>query len=166
MALVVAFSKWIVTTPINYWIVDVRWTWPICETLHFLGMSLLIGSIGVLDARMLGMFKAFPAAALEKLVPWGLLGFAINAVTGFIFFAGTPMQYIHNRVFWYKLLFIALAGINAGLFYLTGLSKIVNRLQPGEDAPVVAKLVAGSSLILWFGVLYWGRMLPFIGEAF
>ena len=97
---------------------------------------------------------------------WGILGFTINAVTGIIFFAGAPQQYIYNIAFLWKIAFIAVAGINAGLFYVTGLSKIVDNLKPGEDAPPIAKFVAGSSLFLWFGVVYWGRMLPFIGNAF
>ena len=90
----------------------------------------------------------------------------INAVTGFLFFAGAAGQYIHNSVFWYKMLFIAIAGVNVGIFYLTGLSRRVDRLGPGEDAPLAAKAIAASSLFLWFGVIFWGRMLPFLGEAF
>ena len=166
MALLAAFAKWIASTPLNYLAIGLPWTWPICETLHFIGMALLIGAIGLLDMRMLGLYKELPAAPLEKLAPWGILGFTINAVTGIIFFAGAPQQYIYNIAFLWKIAFIAVAGINAGLFYVTGLSKIVDNLKPGEDAPPIAKFVAGSSLFLWFGVIYWGRMLPFIGNAF
>ena len=64
------------------------------------------------------------------------------------------------------MLFVLLAGINVSLFYFTGLSRRVDCLGAGEDAPIAAKLIAGASLFLWFGVLYWGRMLPFIGNAF
>ena len=166
MVFVEAFARWISHTPINSFVVGLRWTWAVCETLHFIGMALLIGVVGLLDARMLGMFKRLPIGPLERLVPWGVAGFVINAVTGFLFFAGAPGQYIHNSVFWYKMLFIAIAGVNVGIFYLTGLSGEVDRLGPGEDAPFAAKAIAASSLFLWFGVIFWGRMLPFLGEAF
>lgn len=166
MVLVEAFARWIEGTTLSWFVGSLPWTWAVCETLHFLGMALLIGVVGLLDARMLGLFKQLPVGALERLVPWGVLGFVINLVTGFLFFAGAPGQYIDNNAFWYKMLFIALAGVNVLIFYVTGLARRVDTLQPGEAAPVSAKLVAASSLFLWFGVLYWGRMLPFIGNAF
>lgn len=166
MSIVLAFANWLKGTSLSWFVSSLPWTWAVCETLHFLGMSLLIGAIGVLDARMLGMFKQMPVGALERLVPWGIAGFAINLITGFLFFAGAPYQYIDNPAFWYKMLFIVLAGVNVGLFYFTGLSRRVDRVGAGEDAPWAAKLVAASSLFLWFGVLFWGRMLPFIGNAF
>ena len=52
------------------------------------------------------------------------------------------------------------------LFYVTGLYRRVDSLPAGADAPMAAKLIAATSLILWLGVLFWGRMLPFIGNAF
>jgi hypothetical protein len=56
--------------------------------------------------------------------------------------------------------------VNVGLFYVTGLAKRVDATGAGQDAPTGAKLVGATSLILWIGVMYWGRMLPFIGNAF
>lgn len=50
-----------------------RWAWPICESLHFIGLSLLIGMIGAFDLRLLGVAKRIPIAALHRLVPWGIL---------------------------------------------------------------------------------------------
>ena len=160
-------AQWLHNTPLGWaagggW----SWLWAACESLHFMGMALLIGAIGLLDARMLGLFKGLPIGALERLVPWGVLGFVINLVTGFVFFAGAPSQYTNNIAFGLKMLFVLLAGVNVSLFYFTGLSRRVDRLGAGEDAPMAAKLIAGASLFLWFGVLYWGRMLPFIGNAF
>jgi hypothetical protein len=166
VALIEAFAKWIHTTSLSAAVSSSPWIWPTCETLHFLGMALLIGAIGVLDARMLGLFRHLPIRPLERLVPWGVAGFIINLVTGFVFFAGAPGQYIHNIAFGFKMLFIVAAGINVSLFYFTGLAERVDRLQPDEATPVTAKLVASTSLFLWFGVLFWGRMLPFIGNAF
>jgi hypothetical protein len=129
-------------------------------------MAMLIGTVGLIDARMLGLFKRLPAGPLERLAPWGVAGFVLNLVTGFLFFAAAPGQYMHNDIFWYKMLFIAIAGVNVAFFYLSGLSRRVDRLGPGESAPLAAKLVAGSSLFLWFGVIFWGRMLPFLGNSF
>lgn len=167
MPLVESFSRWIHGTRLS-WAVrgGYPWLWPAFETLHFVGMALLIGIVGLLDLRMLGLVKGLPLKPLNRLLPWGIFGFAINLTTGFMFFAGDPFQYIHNAVFWFKMAFVVLAGINVGAFYLTGISRRVDSVQGGEDVPTSAKLVAATSLFLWIGVMYWGRMLPFLGDAF
>ena len=59
-----------------------------------------------------------------------------------------------------KLLFIALAGINLLALYKTPIARVVEALGPGEDAPNSAKMIAGASLFLWVGVVYWGRLIP------
>jgi hypothetical protein len=59
-----------------------------------------------------------------------------------------------------------LAGINVAVFYVTGISRKVQALGPGDDAPFSAKVVAGASLFLWIAVMYMGRMLPYIGNSF
>ena len=156
---------WLKSSWLSHFVVGYPWVWPACETLHFIGMALLMGVVGVIDLRMLGVFKKVSFAPLHRLLPWGIAGFAINLVTGFMFFAGDPDQYKDNIAFWFKLLFIAIAGMNVLLFYLTIFRK-VETMGPGDDAPLAAKAIAVASLVLWFGVMYWGRMLPFIGNAF
>jgi hypothetical protein len=116
--------------------------------------------------RLLGMAKGLALGPLQRLMPFAALGFLINLTTGVVMFAGSPFQYLENVTFWLKMLFIALAGVNVLAFYLTGLARQVAALGPGQDVPVAAKLIAAVSLCLWVGVVYWGRMLPFIGNAF
>lgn len=161
------FATWLHSTRLSWAVAGgVPWIWPLCETLHFMGLALLMGVVAVFDLRMLGMAKALPLGPLQRLMSWAVLGFLINLITGFLFFAGDPFQYIHNIAFGFKLLFIGLAGVNVTLYYVTGLYRRVERVGAGHDVPAVAKLVAGVSLVLWIGVMYWGRMLPFIGNAF
>jgi hypothetical protein len=64
------------------------------------------------------------------------------------------------------MLFILLAGLNLFAFWVTGTSRKVDSIGADEDAPGLAKLMAAASLFLWIGVMFWGRMLPFIGSAF
>src|SRR5258708_29743977 len=90
------------------------WVWDVCQSLHFAGMVLLIGTVGMLDLRMLGMAKELPAAALKRLIPWGVFGFVICLVTGFVFVMGMyaninvhPYVVLTNDVFLQlKLLFV------------------------------------------------------------
>ena len=159
------FAQWLHATTISNWINSSRWLWPLCESLHFMGLSLLIGITGFFDLRLMGFFRQVSITAARALMPVALAGFAINVLTGLVFLIGLPEQYVSNRVWWSKVGFLALAGLNAG-FYETRLSAKVLALEPSGGLPRAAKLVGFVSLVSWFGVLYCGRMLAFIGDAF
>lgn len=157
---------WLAATSASRAVTSHSWIWPTCETLHFIGLALLIGNVGVLDLRLLGAVKRLPVAPLNRLVRWGVLGFIINLVTGIVFFVGAPSQYVTNIAFALKLIFMALAAVNLAVFHLSGVARAVDTLGPGDNAPMSAKIIAAASLFLWVGVMFWGRMLPFIGDAF
>ena len=106
------FAQWIVGTRMSAFVNDHSWVWPACETLHFVGLALVIGNVGLLDLRLLGVEKRIPVAPLSRFVRWAILGFAINLVTGITFFVGQPVSVHRERGVRYKLAFMALAGIN------------------------------------------------------
>ena len=148
---------------VGTFVTDVPWIWPTCETLHFVGLCLLFGVALVVDLRMLGTFRSVSFAALHRLMPWGILGFGLNFITGMMFFVGDPGQYTQNIAFQWKLALILLAGIN--VLYFTVFDEPW-ALKPGENAPLTAKFAAASAIVLVVGVMYFGRMLPFLGNAF
>ena len=140
-----------------------HWMWPTLETLHFVGLSLLMGVVFLVDLRVLGVMKGVSFASLHRLLPWAAFGFGVNIFTGMLFFVGIPGQYIHNTTFYWKLVFVMLAGLNA--VYFTLLEQPWS-LGPKENAPLSAKIVAASAMVLWTGVMYCGSMLPFLGNSF
>ena len=75
---------------------DEPWTWISSETLHFIGLSLLVGIVLLIDLRALGVLRAVPFTALERLLPWAVLGFGVNIVTGMLFFVARPDFYTEN----------------------------------------------------------------------
>jgi hypothetical protein len=162
-------SAWIVTTlkatTLSHWMIQLSWLWPLCEMLHFVGLALLLGVVGLLDLRLLGFVRRLPVAAVHSMLRWGILGFLINLVTGVLFFVGAPDQYISNAAWWYKVAFLGVAGANA-LYFETAQATRAMAIGAGEDTSPRLKLIGGVSLLSWFMVLYWGRMLPFIGTAF
>jgi hypothetical protein len=160
-----SFGMWLQTTRLSWFVTNYTWVWPTCETLHFIGLAMLIGSVWILDLRMLGVAKGLPIEPLHRLIRWGIAGFIINVVTGVMFFVGTPYQYIGNIGFTLKMICIALAGINVIVFYLTVFDR-VHDLEPGQDAPFAAKCVAVASLFFWLGAMSFGRLLPFFGNSF
>lgn len=140
---------------------EVGWLWPLCESLHFLGLCLLIGAAGFFDLRLLGFMKGVSMRSAKRFVPWAMVGFAVNLLTGVVFFVSQPQQYATNLAMWWKVLFLLIAGINALLFE-TSFSDRLMALEPGEDTPLSAKVIGAVSLISWFAVLYFGRMLPYL----
>jgi hypothetical protein len=167
MQTILEINKWLSSTELSHAVAGRQpWIWPMCETLHFIGLAMLIGCIGVIDLRMLGFARHVSIHSLHKFVAWGVTGFIINAITGTLFYIGAPGQYVNNFAFLMKLVFIAIAGVNIMYFYLGGVMKRVDALGPEDAIPMDAKIVSLVSIVSWFMVMYWGRMLPFVGNAF
>ena len=159
------FAAWLGSTTVSRTIVGYPWIWPTCEILHFVGLTLVVGIAGFFDLRLMGFMKRVPVAAARDLMPFAIAGFLINFATGATFFVGKPDQYVDNLAWWAKVFCLVLAGGNAMFFETTvGARAIV--VGAGEDTPRAAKIVGAVSLASWLGVLYWGRMLPYIGGAF
>jgi len=152
-------------TGLDNYVATHDWVWPVCEILHFFGMFAIIGTVGLVDIRMLGVGKGIPIAALERFVPIGVLGLALNVITGFIFVAGNPVggpqEYLTNLAFLIKMSLIALAGVNLLAFYVFGIARAANATAPDGSAPLSAKVVGAVSLLLWFGVIYFGRFIMY-----
>ena len=139
---------------------DSTWLFPAAEILHFMGLSLLIGSLVVVDCRLLGFARNFPVAAVYRFLPLALAGFSINLVTGVMFFFSDPFRYYPNFAFRMKMCFIILAGLNA-LYFALNAHRTVN--QPGvADAGTAIKTVAGLSFLFWIGAIICGRMIPYV----
>ena len=145
--------------------VATKWWWATMMVLHFVGLSLIIGVVGVINLRIMGFAKELPFAPLHRLLPLGMAGLAINVVTGMLAFIGMPAYYAADIAFWFKLAALMLLGLNAAVFYLTGIFHRVERLGPGEDAALSAKIVAASSLLLWFTVIISGRYIQHFEDS-
>ncbi|MEO8099984.1 MAG: hypothetical protein ABI811_19955 [Acidobacteriota bacterium] len=144
-------------------ITDKTWIWALCETLHFIGLSILFGVVLLVDLRILGFVKGISYESVHKLMPWAVSAFALNLATGMVFFIAAADQYTTNPVFHWKVALILLAGLNAGYFTVLDDTWV---LKAGEDAPGRAKFAAAAAMVLWVGVIFCGQMLPFIGNAF
>jgi len=141
------------------------WVWGPLMFLHFVGLVLIVGTVGVLDLRIMGFLKQLPLLPLHRFIPWAMAGLGINIITGLLAFIGTPDRYVTSSAFWLKMLSLLLLGVNAVAFYLTGISERVRHLESGEDAPMPAKLIAGSALLLWLAVIVFGRYIAPLSDT-
>ena len=148
---------------VGTFVIAKTWVWATCETLHFIGLCLLFGVASFVDLRMLGVMKGISFKALHRLLPWGVLGFGINMITGMFFFVAAYDQYTTNLVYQWKLVLMMLAGLN--VLYFTIFDEPWE-VEAGDNAPPMAKFVAASAFVLVIGVIFCGRMLPFLGKAF
>lgn len=134
--------------------------YPFVSAAHILSLALLVGSITVLDLRLLGAFRATPAVSLAgplvRVAGWGL---AFALLTGFLLFSVQPGQYLANPAFLVKLAFVAIGVLNAWL--LGRLSRRPQALRD-EPFPVVIRVSAGISLSAWVAAILAGRWIAFL----
>jgi uncharacterized membrane protein len=155
--------EWLTADAIAGFTSGQTWVWPTAEALHFIGLWILFGPLVIINLRLLGVIKGVSFASVHRLMPWAMLGLTINIITGMMFLIAAPGQYVENIAFFWKIGLLILAGAN--LLYLTAFEGPWE-VEAGSDAPLRLKAAAASSLVLWIGVMYFGRMLPFIGNAF
>lgn len=158
------FTVWLEGTRISKTLFGISWLWPACESLHFLGLCLLIGGAGVLDLKLLGLFRGVAIRDVKAFMPLAIAGFFINLLTGLLFVTMQPHLYLSSAVWWSKIAFLCIAGLNAA-FFETRLSESALALPADADTPRSLKIVGGMSLFSWFAVLYCGRMLPYLGTG-
>jgi hypothetical protein len=146
---------------VTEYMVNSPWAWPAAETVHFLGLSLSIGVLLAVNLRILGVMRQVAFANVHRLLPWGMLGLGVNLFTGMLFFVALPAQYISNAPFHWKIIFLVIAGAN--FLYLTVFRRgFADRYDPN----LAEKVMAVASIASWLVVLYAGRMLPYLGNAF
>ncbi len=152
---------WMGNSAIAQFILETSWVFPTLETVHFIGLILLIGSLYVIDLRFLGMAAQVPLHAVLRFVPVAALGFAINLVSGVLFLFADPFRYYPNLAFRLKILCIVVAGINLVLFKLAVNEAELAR-NPNASPTATVRLIAGLSLVLWTAVIIFGRMIPYL----
>lgn len=154
---------WLTALSIQQLIGGKTWIWPTNEALHFIGLWLLFGIVLIINLRLLGVMKGVSFAAVHRMLPWAALGLLVNAVTGMGWVLAAPSQYVDNIAFFWKIGLLLLAGLD--VLYLTAFDGPW-RVEANTDAPFFQKALAATAICLWIGVMYFGRMLPFIGNAF
>ncbi len=149
------FLEWLGSSPLANAMNGPEWAFPAVECFHFIGFALLIGTIVIVDLRLLGggMRRQSPAELAADLKPWTLTGLVFMLTTGPAMFAADPRVYYSNPSFRFKIACLLLAI----LYHFT-----IHRwaVKPNV-APIIGKLAAVVSLALWISVVGGGRMIAF-----
>ena len=135
---------------------------PTFESLHVLGVAVLLGSLFMVDLRLLGLAaRRYSVRRMsDELTPWTFGAFALAIVTGMLLVIVHPTYYAANPAFVAKMVLLVLAGINMLVFHFT-IWRSVDGWGDGDVIPLQAKIAGGLSLLVWVGVIAMGRWIAF-----
>lgn len=156
------FCKWLEQTSLGAAVRESLWLFPAIETLHLLGMAALVGTVAILDFRLLGwvMRRERFSALAGRLLPWAWVGFAAQVVTGVLLFSSEAVKVYTNPAFRLKVLLILLVGVHALIFHWT-VYRDVATWDDSAVLPVRVKVSALLSVVLWIGIVAAGRFIGF-----
>ena len=156
------FAQWIAGTPGSIGLHESLYMYPLVESLHVLTLCVFVGMSVLLDLRLLGLtLRRVPVTDItRRLLPWMFAGFIVMVITGVLLFYAIPVRSYQSVWFRVKLIMLVLAGLNAWTFH-SGIYRTVRDWDVAEVAPTRARVAGVASLILWAGIIVFGRMIAY-----
>jgi hypothetical protein len=154
--------RWLETSALGTTVSQSTWLFPAIETVHVIALALVVGSIAVLDLRLLDRtwrVRAVTELTLDVL-PWTWTSFAVAATSGFLMFASAATKYAADTPFRIKMILLLLAGANMLAFHRFTYRGVA-AWDVNAPTPPAAKLAGGLSLLFWIGVVTCGRWVGF-----
>jgi hypothetical protein len=150
--------RWFDATPISLIIRNSTYIFPVVEVFHLFGLTLLLGTVTVVDLRILGvgMRRQSVSELASQLAPWSVGAALLTIVSGILLFLSEAMKCYGNAAFPYKMWFL-LGGIVLYLATQRRITSPTSRIGSGT-----LKVIAVLSLVLWYGVAIAGRAIAFV----
>jgi hypothetical protein len=136
---------------------------PWIESLHVLAITLVVGSIWIVDLRLLGIGSRDRAVTplAKEVLPCTWAAFVVAACTGSLLFISKAVTYGHNFFFLGKMGLLAAAGVNMVVFHLLIARDVERWGATPHTTPLGARIAGGLSLCLWIAVVAFGRWIGF-----
>lgn len=158
-SLLLTAAAWLDAVGIGGWARGSALVYPLVNTLHLLGLVMLVGGIGVVDLRVAGLWRALPIAPLSRaLTPVAIVGLVVMVASGIVLFAADGRALAASDIFSRKLVLITLALANAVAFRWMWGDRIGGW---SRAAPVAARLMAVLSILLWLAAGAMGRWIAY-----
>jgi hypothetical protein len=155
---------WVEQLSYSTWIRESNslWAFPMFLFAHTLGMSIVAGGAAMISMALLGLWPRSSLRPLDRLYPYMMVGFALNAFTGLSIFMKDATVYSRNIDLYVKLLFIAL-----GMFLLFRIRATILRDPDLDNRPLpsVARMLAWATLFCWLGAIVTGRLIAYVGPV-
>jgi hypothetical protein len=157
------FLLWLEHTSLAIAISESVWLFPGIESVHVLAVTLVVGSITMVDLRLLNLnLRERPAGELiAEILPWTWVSFAVAVCSGTLLFSSNATHYWGTVPFRAKMVLLALAGLNMVVFHAT-MHRSMAVWGRQTQTPRAAKISGGLSLGLWIGVVSLGRWIGFV----
>jgi len=157
------FLQWLESTSLAVAISESSWLFPGIESIHVLAITLVVGSITMVDLRLLDINLRDRDAGelIAEVLPWTWSSFGVAVCSGALLFSSNATHYWGTVPFRAKILVLALAGINMAAFHATTYGA-VGDWGRHPRTPIAAKIAGGISLALWIGVVTLGRWIGFV----
>jgi len=154
--------EWLQNTAVGTVIRENEILFPWIESVHVLAIVLVVGTISIVDLRLIGIASLDRAAnrLMRDVLPYTWGAFVIAAISGLLLFSSNAMTYGHNFFFIGKLTLLVLAGLNMAIFHLSGM-RDVERWGATRETPTAAKMAGAVSLLMWVSVVVFGRWIGF-----
>jgi len=148
--LLFAFCKWLQSTWLGHHVGSTLWAYPYVQLIHFSGLSLWVGTIVILDLRLLGLTLRGQSVTelADQLFPWKWTGLGIAVIGGISLLSATATTYFHNPAFRVKFPLV-LTGIAYHLF----VQRNVTKWGRDRSLPIQARLAGFLDLAIWLGVI-------------
>ena len=154
--------EWLADTSFSIRLIESLYGYPIIESVHVWALFLFVGLAVMFDLRLLGLtMRSIPVAEVSRrLLPWTVAGFVIMVISGMLLFTAIPVRSYQNIFFRFKMVLMALAGLNVWIFH----SRVYRRVETWNlsvPTPKAARVAGALSLALWIGIVFSGRMIAY-----
>jgi|SRR5579872_1563034 len=156
------FVEWLAATPWSVALHESLYMYTYIEAAHVLGIMLFVGSIAMVDLRLLGLaFRGVPVSQMNaRILPWTVVGFVLMATTGVLLFYAIPVRTWHSLWFRAKVVLMLAAAVNIWIFHRR-VERDRDRWDGAARPPMGARISAAISLAAWIGVVVTGRMIAY-----
>jgi len=157
-----AALQWLQNTAVGTAIRENEILFPWIESVHVLAIVLVVGTISIVDLRLIGVASLDRAVSrlMRDVLPYTWGAFVVAAISGLLLFTSNAVTYAHNFFFLGKMILLALAGFNMAIFHMTGIRGI-EHWGVAQQTPLAAKTAGAVSLLVWVSVIVFGRWIGF-----
>jgi hypothetical protein len=158
----IALLTWLEHRPFAVAIAESTWLFPIVETIHVLALSVVVGSVAMMDLRLLGVGSKNRAASevIASSLPWAWSAFAVAFVAGSLMFSSKAVSYYGTLPFRIKMVCLVLAAVNMLIFHFFTARGMAS--WDRGTPPPAARFAAACSLTLWIVIVATGRWIGFV----
>jgi hypothetical protein len=156
------FVEWLAATPWSVALHESQYAYTFIETAHVLAITLFVGTIAMVDLRLLGVsFRRVPVSQMSaRMLPWTVAGFVFMVATGLALFYAIPLRTYYSLWFRLKVVLLVAGMVNIAVFHWR-VERDRERWDTAARPPLGARVSAAVSLLVWAGVIVTGRMIAY-----